>query len=55
MKKLMRLLRWKCKDCGRMAWEARVPEGVDEAAYAPTKCGYCRGSSFTCEERGRAA
>ena len=48
----MTVVRWVCDNpaCGRLAVEVRTPATVEPVKYAPTRCVYCKGTTFTRRE-----
>lgn len=54
MKLLYRTFQWACANCGRFAYEARVPGDRDPKDYQPVEC-TCGSRRFTQREKGVAA
>jgi DNA-directed RNA polymerase subunit RPC12/RpoP len=50
VKLLYQVVTFYCAQCGRRAWEARVPGGQDPKKYAPVECGHCGSRRFRSEE-----
>jgi DNA-directed RNA polymerase subunit RPC12/RpoP len=54
MKLLWHVVRFHCSQCGRFAWESRIPAGADPKKYTPVECGWCSSRTFRSEERAAA-